>query len=146
MAKRSSKFAGQDDKDDDKIRIDKWLWAARFFKTRSLAKQAIDGGKIQCDGQRIKPSRDMEVGMVLSIRQDLDEKIVMVKALSDQRRGAPEAALLYEETEDSLVQREKRSADRKAGLGSFIISDRPNKKQRRQIHRFQRVNLSGDED
>lgn len=146
MAKRSSKFSGQEDKDDDKIRIDKWLWAARFFKTRSLAKQAIDGGKIQCDGQRIKPSRDMEVGMVLSIRQDLDEKIVMVKALSDQRRGAPEAALLYEETEDSLVQREKRSADRKAGLGSFIISDRPNKKQRRQIHRFQRVNLSGDED
>lgn len=145
MAKRSSKFADQQEQDDGRVRIDKWLWAARFFKTRSLAKQAIEGGKIQCEGQRIKPSRDIELGMVLSIRQDLDEKVVLVKALSDQRRGAPEAALLYEETAESIAVREKRSAERKAGLGAFIISDhRPNKKERRQIHRFQRVNQSGE--
>jgi ribosome-associated heat shock protein Hsp15 len=135
------------DEDDDKIRIDKWLWAARFFKTRSLAKQAIDGGKIQCDGQRIKASKEVVVGLVLNIRQDLDEKIVVVKALSDQRRGAPEAALLYEETEESKNLREKRQAERKAGFANFIISDhRPNKKERRQIHRFQRINLLSDED
>lgn len=134
------------DDDDGKIRIDKWLWAARFFKTRNLAKQAIDGGKIHCDGQRIKASKEIVIGLTLSIRQDLDEKTIVVKALSDQRRGAPEAALLYEETEDSKQLREKRSAERKAGLGSFIVSDhRPNKKQRRQIHRFQRINSSSDE-
>lgn len=130
------------DDDDDKIRIDKWLWAARFYKTRSLSKQAIDGGKIHCDGQRIKPSKEVTVGLVLTIRQDLDEKIVVVKALSAQRRGAPEAALLYEETEESKNLREKRSAERKAGLGNYIISEhRPNKKERRHIHRFQRINL-----
>ena len=95
-----SKQKNEHDDDDDKIRIDKWLWAARFYKTRSLSKQAIDGGKIHCDGQRIKPSKEVTVGLVLTIRQDLDEKIVVVKALSAQRRGAPEAALLYEETEE----------------------------------------------
>lgn len=135
------------DDEDDKIRIDKWLWAARFYKTRMLAKQAIEGGKIHCDGQRIKPSKEAAVGLELTIRQDWDEKTVIIKALSDQRRGAPQAALLYEETEDSKNLREKRAAERKAGLGNFIISDhRPSKKERRQIHRFQRVNLLGDED
>jgi ribosome-associated heat shock protein Hsp15 len=135
-----------DDQDDDKIRIDKWLWAARFFKTRNLAKQAIEGGKIHCDGQRVKASKEMTVGLELTIRQDLTEKIVIVKALSDQRRGAPEAALLYEETEASKQKREKQAADRKAGLANFIISDhKPNKKERRQIHRFQNI-FSVDED
>lgn len=127
-----------DDQDDDKIRIDKWLWAARFFKTRNLAKQAIEGGKIHCDGQRVKASKEVVVGLELTIRQDLTEKVVIVKALSDQRRGAPEAALLYEETEASKQKRAEQSAQRKAGLANFIISDhKPNKKERRQIHRFQ---------
>lgn len=141
-----SKQKNEHDDDDDKIRIDKWLWAARFYKTRSLSKQAIDGGKIHCDGQRIKPSKEVTLGLILTIRQDLDEKIVVVKALSAQRRGAPEAALLYEETEESKNQREKRAAERKAGLGSYIISThRPSKKDRRHIHRFQRINMLGDE-
>lgn len=127
-----------DDQDDDKIRIDKWLWAARFFKTRNLAKQAIEGGKIHCDGQRVKASKEVVIGLELTIRQDLTEKVVIVKALSDQRRGAPEAALLYEETEASKQKREEQAAQRKAGLANFIISDhKPNKKERRQIHRFQ---------
>jgi ribosome-associated heat shock protein Hsp15 len=141
MTRKSQRTHEDDnDQDDDKIRIDKWLWAARFFKTRNLAKQAIEGGKIHCDGQRVKASKEMAVGLELTIRQDLTEKIVIVKALSDQRRGAPEAALLYEETESSKQKREKQSADRKAGLANFIVSDhKPNKKERRQIHRFQNI-------
>lgn len=135
------------DDDDDKVRIDKWLWAARFFKTRNMAKEAIDGGKVHCDGQRVKPSKEAIVGLELTIRQHWDEKTVVIKALSDQRRGAPEAALLYEETEASKALREKRAAERKAGLGSFIVSDhKPNKKERRHIHRFQRINLMGEQD
>lgn len=126
---------------DTKVRIDKWLWAARFYKTRSLAKQAIEGGKVHCDGQRVKASKEITVGLTLSIRINWDEKVVVVKALSDERRGAPEAALLYEETAESITLREQRASERKAGLGSFIISDhKPNKKERRQIHRFQRIN------
>lgn len=136
-----------EDDNDDKVRIDKWLWAARFFKTRNLAKEAIDGGKVHCDGQRVKPSKEAIVGLELTIRQNWDEKTVIIKALSDQRRGAPEAALLYEETAASIALREKRAAERKAGLGAFIISDhRPNKKERRQIHRFQRINTMGEQD
>ena len=75
----------------DAVRIDKWLWAARFFKTRSLAKTAIEGGKIQIDGVKAKASRQLELGAILTIRQGLDTKTVVVSALSDQRRGAPEA-------------------------------------------------------
>jgi ribosome-associated heat shock protein Hsp15 len=130
---------------ESKIRLDKWLWAARFYKTRSLAKNAIENGKIQCDGQRVKPSKEISVGNMLQIRQDLDEKMIEVIALSDQRRGAPEAMLLYTETEGSIAEREKRSAERKAGFVSFTASDhRPNKKERRQIHQFQRINLSSN--
>lgn len=136
----------QDQHAPTKVRVDKWLWAARFFKTRSLAKDALDGGKIHCDGQRLKASKELTVGLLLTIRQGLDEKTVRVVALSDQRRGAPEAQLLYEETAASIALREKRSAERKAGLGAFIVSDtKPSKKERRQIHRFQRINLLGDE-
>lgn len=146
MTKQQNKQQPEDE-DGDKVRIDKWLWAARFFKTRMLAKEAIDGGKVHCDGQRVKPSKEAIVGLELTIRQNWDEKTVIIKALSDQRRGAPEAALLYEETEASKELREKRAAERKAGLGAFIISDhRPNKKERRQIHRFQRINLSGNDE
>lgn len=123
-----------------KVRIDKWLWAARFFKTRTLAKQALDGGKVHCNGQRVKASKDVQVGQVLTIRQEHDDKTVVITALSEQRRGAPEAALLYQETAESLALREKRAAERKAGYANYIISDhRPNKKERRQIHRFQRI-------
>jgi heat shock protein Hsp15 len=86
----------------NKVRIDKWLWAARFFKTRSLAKQAIDGGKIHLNGARVKASKDIEEGMTLQVRQGYDEREVLVLALSDQRRGAPEAAKLYQETQASM--------------------------------------------
>lgn len=121
----------------DKVRIDKWLWAARFFKTRSLAKQAIEGGKVHWQGQRVKPSKDLEVGALLSLRLGWDEKVVEVLALSDRRRGAAEAILLYRETPESLVRREAEAARRKALRGADGQPEhRPNKKQRRQIHRF----------
>lgn len=122
----------------DKVRIDKWLWAARFFKTRNIAKQAIEGGKVQCDGQRVKASKDISIGMLLSIRQGWDVKEVEIIALSDQRRGAPEAALLYRETDSSIEKRKQNEEQRRilksaSGLNS---EGRPTKKQRRQIHRF----------
>ncbi|MFU8763763.1 MAG: RNA-binding S4 domain-containing protein [Haliea sp.] len=120
-----------------KLRIDKWLWAARFFKTRSLAKAAIEGGKVQLDGQRVKVSKEIAVGDRLQIRQGWDQRDVVVEALSDQRRGAPEAQLLYTETAASVAKRESEAAARKAAGGMIDRpAHRPTKKQRRQIHRF----------
>ncbi len=120
-----------------RLRLDKWLWAARFFKTRSLAKAAIEGGKVHLDGQRVKVSREISVGDELQIRQGWDEKVVVVQALSDQRRGAPEAQQLYQETEASRERREAQAAARKAAGGMIDRpARRPTKKQRRQIHRF----------
>jgi ribosome-associated heat shock protein Hsp15 len=121
----------------EKLRLDKWLWAARFFKTRSLAKAAIDGGKVHLAGQRVKVSKEISVGDTLQIRQGWDEKVVQVKALSSQRRGAPQAQLLYEETPESCAKREAEAAARKAAGGMIDRpAQRPTKKQRRQIHRF----------
>jgi ribosome-associated heat shock protein Hsp15 len=121
----------------EKLRLDKWLWAARFFKTRSLAKAAIEGGKVHLAGQRVKVSREISVGDTLQIRQGWDEKVVVITALSGQRRGAPEAQLLYEETSESSDKREAEAAARKAAGGMIDRpAHRPTKKQRRQIHRF----------
>ena len=121
----------------EKLRLDKWLWAARFFKTRSLAKAAIEGGKVHLGGQRVKVSREVSVGDTLQIRQGWDEKVVVVMALSEQRRGAPEAQRLYEETGESVAKREAEAAARKAAGGMIDRPDRrPDKRQRRQIHRF----------
>jgi ribosome-associated heat shock protein Hsp15 len=120
-----------------KLRVDKWLWAARFFKTRSLAKAAIEGGKVQIGGQRIKVSREIAVGDELRIRQGWDERDVIVRALSDQRRGAPEAQLLYEETGDSIARRAQSAQARKLAGGMVERpARRPDKRARRQIHRF----------
>lgn len=121
-----------------RVRLDKWLWAARFYKTRAIAKQAIEGGKVQCEGARSKPSKEIEVGMVITLRQGFDDKTVIVKAISDQRRGAPEAQLLYEETGESIKQREERAAQRKAQPRHWPSPTRPNKKQRRQITQFKK--------
>ena len=122
---------------DSRLRLDKWLWAARFFKTRSLAKAAIEGGKVQLAGQRVKVSREIGAGDVLQIRQGWDQREVVVRALSDQRRGATEAQLLYQETPASIAKREAESAARKAAGGMMDRpAQRPDKRQRRQIHRF----------
>jgi len=127
--------------DHHKIRLDKWLWAARFFKTRALAKSAIEGGKVHIDGHRAKPSKEITTGMTIKIRVSWDEKTVMVVSLSDQRRNATEAAKLYCETQESITLREQRAAERKASNQSALYQDqRPNKKQRRKIHRFKEEN------
>lgn len=120
-----------------KLRLDKWLWAARFFKTRSLAKAAIEGGKVRLGGQRVKVSREIGVQDTLQIRQGWDEREVVVLGLSDQRRGAPEARLLFEETARSIARREAEAAARRAAGGMIERPlRRPTKRQRRQIHRF----------
>lgn len=118
------------------VRIDKWLWAARFFKTRAKAKESIDGGKVHLNGQRTKPSKDIAIGDTLKITQGYDEKVINVLALSDNRRAASIAQTLYEETEDSVKQRELRAEQRRAA-GQHVASEgRPTKKDRRMIHRF----------
>ncbi|MCL4170318.1 UNVERIFIED_CONTAM: hypothetical protein GTU68_021463 [Idotea baltica] len=119
------------------IRIDKWLWACRFFKTRKLAKQNIDGGKVKVNGVRAKPSRELAMGDLVQLRLGWDERTVEVLVLSGQRRGAPVAQTLYAETQESITAREKNAGLRKAGGNALLVSDRrPTKKERRQIHRF----------
>lgn len=121
---------------DDKARLDKWLWAARFFKTRALAKAAIEGGKVHCRGERCKPAREPKIGDELTVRCGFDERTVIVRALSMVRRGAPEAQLLYAETADSIARREHAAALRQAGALGVQSDGRPTKKQRRQIHQL----------
>ena len=122
--------------EDDKIRLDKWLWAARFFKTRALAKAAIESGKVHCRGERCKPSKEPRLGDELQIRVGLEERTVLVKGLSPVRRGAPEAQLLYTETEQSIAKRENAAALRKSGAMGISTEGKPTKKQRRQLHQF----------
>lgn len=120
-----------------KVRLDKWLWAARFFKTRSLAKEAIAGGKIRFNGERPKPGRLVEIGARLSIRQGWAEKIVVVLKIADNRGPAPVAQQLYEETADSAKNREEQAWQRRQLQAAQMPPPRrPSKKQRRQIHRF----------
>lgn len=119
-----------------RIRIDKWLWAARFFKTRSQAKEAIEGGKVHCEGQRVKVSREIKPGMVLTIRQGFDEKIVEVLALSEVRGPASQAQQLYTETAESIAARALQQQERR-DQNLARPDHRPNKKERRQIHKFQ---------
>lgn len=115
------------------VRLDKWLWAARFYKTRSLCKDAIDGGKISYNGSKGKASRNVEIGAKLTLRLGWDEKTIIIKALSEQRRGAPEAQLLYEETDESIKNREKKALQHKSLGGKIMSEHRPNKKERRDI-------------
>lgn len=122
--------------DDGKVRLDKWLWAARFFKTRALAKAAIEGGKVHCRGERCKPSKEPKLGEELVIRTGFDERTVTIRALSAVRRGAPEAQQLYEETAESQARREQAAALRKAGALGVETDGRPSKKQRRALQRF----------
>ncbi|HKS13012.1 MAG TPA: S4 domain-containing protein [Pseudomonas sp.] len=121
---------------DDKVRLDKWLWAARFYKTRALAKTAIESGKVHCRGERCKPGKEPRVGDEFVLRTGFDERTVVVKALSVVRRGAPEAQALYEETPESLERREQAAVLRKAGAVGVETDGRPTKKQRRQIHQL----------
>lgn len=123
----------------ESMRIDKWLWAARFFKTRSIAKSAIEGGKVHIGNDRVKVSREIRIGMELTIQQGFEKKTVVIKALSSVRGGAPVAQLLYEETEVSIERRELLSSQRK--LHNLARPDhRPSKKDRRDISKFKNEN------
>ncbi|PSS50226.1 RNA-binding S4 domain-containing protein [Pseudomonas sp. BBP2017] len=126
----------QKPEEDDKVRLDKWLWAARFYKTRALAKAAIESGKVHCRGERCKPGKEPRVGDEFVLRTGFDERTVVVRALSVVRRGAPEAQALYEETAESIERREKAAAMRKAGALGVTTDGRPTKKQRRQLHQL----------
>ena len=122
---------------DTKCRLDKWLWAARFFKTRSLATAAIETGKVHVDGDRVKPAKEVRIGQIIHIRNKDFEIEVSVHALSNIRKGAPEAALLYTETQASITKRENAKA---TGEGEHALRDRgagrPTKRQLRDIKKF----------
>lgn len=121
----------------ERTRLDKWLWAARFFKQRSLAQEAVDGGRVHYDGQRTKSSRDVQVGARITITVGHDTREVIVKALSVKRGSAPEAALLYEETAESIAARAAAAEKRRAMATSEPVPDhRPDKHERRQIRRL----------
>ena len=122
--------------EQEKVRLDKWLWAARFYKTRALAKEAIEGGKVHCRGERCKPGKEPHVGDEFQLRQGFDERCVIVRQLSTVRRGAALAQLLYEETADSIERREAAALLRKAGALGVQTEGRPSKKQRRQLYQF----------
>ncbi|GAA6134636.1 ribosome-associated heat shock protein Hsp15 [Oceaniserpentilla sp. 4NH20-0058] len=125
------------DKKPAKVRLDKWLWAARFFKTRALAKAAIEGGKVLYDGQRCKVSRTVDVGATLQVRQGYDDKIITVLKISEQRKGAADAQLLYEETAASIKKRmDEADRRRKFAQSNPLFDHKPNKKERRQISKF----------
>lgn len=120
-----------------RLRIDKWLWAARFFKTRSLAAQAVEGGKAHLNGQRVKPARDVKVGDLLDIAIGDLRWTVIVRALSGKRGPAIQARELYEETGESLARREAALEQRKiVASPAAELRGRPTKKDRRLIRRF----------
>lgn len=127
--------------DNQRVRLDKWLWAARFYKTRSLAKEAVEGGKVRYNSQRCKPGRLVELGATLTLRLGWQEQIIIVDDISERRRSAPEAQALYHETEDSVKKREDLSQQRKTMQAAQLPpTRRPSKKDRRDLQRFRDQN------
>jgi ribosome-associated heat shock protein Hsp15 len=121
----------------DTVRIDKWLWAARFFKTRSLAAKAVSGGHVALNGHKIKPARNLQPGDLLEIRVGVLEFTVRILEVSEQRGAAMVARTLFEETEASLAKREQAQAERKAmNLQGNRSEHRPDKHERRKIRQF----------
>ncbi|MGY5955071.1 ribosome-associated heat shock protein Hsp15 [Kosakonia sp. BK9b] len=119
------------------VRLDKWLWAARFYKTRAIAREMIEGGKVHYNGQRSKPSKIVELNATLTLRQGNDERTVVIKGITEQRRPANEAVTLYEETAESIEKREKMTLARKLNALTMPHPDRrPDKKERRDLMKF----------
>ncbi|MDX4947350.1 MULTISPECIES: ribosome-associated heat shock protein Hsp15 [Providencia] len=126
------------------VRLDKWLWAARFYKTRSIARDMIDGGKVHYNGQRTKPGKIVELNALIRLRQGNDERTVEVLEISSQRRGAPDAQLLYRETQESLEQRDKVAQARNMNALTMPHPERrPDKKERRTLLKFKQTNSHG---
>lgn len=131
------------EKTSEGVRLDKWLWAARFYKTRAIAREMIEGGKVHYNGQRSKPSKLVELEAELTLRQGNDERTVTITGISDQRRPASEAQQLYSETAASIEKREKMALARKMNALTMPHPDRrPDKKERRDLMKFK---ISGDE-
>jgi ribosome-associated heat shock protein Hsp15 len=123
--------------EDGRVRLDKWLWAARFFKTRALAAEAIGGGKVQVNGDRVKRAKPLQVGDEIRIRQGPYEHQIVVRALSDHRGPATKAALLYEERPESVAAREALALQLKSMHAAFVPDKgRPTKRDRREIARL----------
>jgi ribosome-associated heat shock protein Hsp15 len=123
--------------EDTSIRLDKWLWAARFYKTRAIAKQMIDGGKVFYNGQRTKSGKAVSLGDKIVLRQSYEDREIIVLALADKRRDASFAQTLYQETKNSITTREKNALARKQGILLSPASDtKPDKKQRRKLIQF----------
>jgi ribosome-associated heat shock protein Hsp15 len=122
----------------DRVRIDKWLWAARFFKTRSLAAHACELGKVECKGQKVKPAREVRVGDRLRVKTEGGEFEVDVFGLSDLRGPAPVARMLYQETEASRDARQRLAEQRKAMplVAAVVHEGKPSKRERRRLDRF----------
>ena len=123
----------------EKVRLDRWLWAARFFKTRAQAKQAVEGGKVHYNGNRTKPARDVAVGAELTITRRFDQLTVIVDALASRRGGARDAAALYTETPASIRIREREAQRRRAARAAIELPmQRPDKRDRRELARRKR--------
>ncbi len=133
-----SKQKNSPSEQNNAVRLDKWLWAARFYKTRALATEAIKGGKVHLNNQRVKPSHHAETGHSVRIKKESIEQTVIIKELSGKRGPAKVAQTLYEETAESIELREKLLQERKAAFAGMpqYASRRPSKKDRRKIIRF----------
>jgi len=129
---------GDGGKDMDSVRLDKWLWAARFFKTRSLATEAVAGGKVEVNGDRAKPAKAVKPGDEIRLRLGPYEHILMVRELGERRGSATVAATLYEETAASRAERERLAAQLKMAPAAFVYEEggRPTKKDRRDLADF----------
>ena len=130
----------------EKIRLDKWLWATRFFKTRGLATEAVGGGKIHVDGARVKPARQISVGQMLEIQKGPYQFVVQIDKLIEKRVSATEAQTAYTETDESLEKRRVIQAsmrDQRMFAQSERTAGKPNKRERRQLHRFKGKNADG---
>lgn len=137
MAHRQSSDRDTNPNQELEVRIDKWLWAARFFKTRAHAREIVNAGKVHYDGQRVKPSKNVKIGATLRIPAGYDEKVVVVVALLDRRQNATIAASMYEETSESIDARERNAQARKLSVfHSPRPVAKPDKKQRRQLIDF----------
>ncbi len=119
------------------MRLDKWLWAARFFKTRALATKAVEGGKVHVNGARAKPAKPVRVGDEVRIHREQYEYVISVRGTASQRRPAPEAALLYEESGQSKQARAELAQQlRMEAAGNLHVQKRPSKRDRRHIIKF----------
>lgn len=125
------------DRERGKVRLDKWLWAARFYKTRALAVEAIDGGKVLLNGERAKRAKGVQAGDTVRVRLGPYDHVVVVRDVAEKRGSAAIAATLYEETAASRAERERRAVQLKSVTHDFAHEKgRPSKKERRDLHRF----------